>query len=152
MDIFNRNQQAVGGVFTSDRAVATLASGSGSWVSALVQSVQADYAQEVSEFYELGSNLVYRVLGRPKGRMTIGRIIGKAGSTSVEKALFDACSGGGNMTIQANSNLCASQGGAITMVFSGLFVQSYGIAINVNDLLIRENVQLVFTSFNKFVR
>ncbi len=152
MDIYNRNQQAVGGVFTTDKAVATIASGAGSWVAALVQNVQADYSQDFQEFYELGSNLVYRVLGRPKGRMTIGRIIGKAGSSSVEDTLFDACSGGGNMTIQANSNLCSTQGGSITMVFSGLFVQSYGVSINVNDLLIRENITLAFTSFNKFVR
>lgn len=152
MDLFHRNQQAVGGIFTSDRAVATIASGGGSWVAALVQNVQADYTQEFQEFYELGSNLVYRVLGRPRGRMSIQRIIGKAGTAAIEDTLFDACNTGGTMTIQARANLCNSQGGSITMVFNGLFVVSYGVVVAVQDQLIRENIQLAFTSFNRFIR
>lgn len=152
MDIFHRNQQAVGGVFTTDKAVATIASGGGTWVAALVQNINADYNQDFSELYELGSNLVYRVLGRPKGRMTIQRIVGKAGTSSVEDALYDACNTGGTMTIQANANLCNAQGGGVTMVFNGIFVISYGIAIAVQDQLIRENVVLAFTSFQRFVR
>ena len=151
MDIYNRNQQAVGGVFTADKAVCTIAAGSGSWVSALVQNVNAEYNQDYSELYELGSNLVYRVLGRPKGRMTIQRIIGKAGTSSVEDALYDACQTGGTMTIQAAANTCDSQGGNVTLVFSGIFVVSYGIQIAVQDHLIRENVVLAFTSFNRTV-
>jgi len=152
MDIFHRNQQAVGGVFTTDKAVATIASGGGSWVAALVQNVNADYNQQFSELYELGSNLVYRVLGRPQGRMTIQRIVGKAGTSSIEDALYDACNTGGTMTIQASANLCSSQAGGVTMVFNGIFVISYGVAINVGDQLIRENITLAFTSFNRFIK
>lgn len=152
MDIFNRQQQAVGGVFTSDRAIATISSGGGSWVAAMVQNVQADYSQEFQEFYEIGSNNVYRVLGRPKGRMTIGRIIGKAGSVGVEKALFDACNTQGTMTINADASLCTAQGGGIRMTFGGIFVVSYGIAINVNDHMIRENVQLIYTYFDRQIK
>lgn len=151
MDIFHREQQAVGGVFTTDRAVAAIAAGGGSWVAALVQNVNADYGQDFSELYELGSNYVYRVLGRPKGRMTIQRIIGKQGTSSVEEALYDACNTGGTMTIQARANLCGAQGGGVTMVFNGIFVINYGIQIAVQDQMIRENVVLAFTSFNRIV-
>lgn len=152
LDLYHRNQQAVGGVFTADRAVATIASGGGSWVAALVQNVQADYNQNYNEFYELGSNLIYRVLGRPQGRLTIQRIVGKAGTVAIEDALFDACNTGGTMTIQARSNLCNAQGGSVTMVFQGLFVINYGIALNVQDQLIRENLVLAFTSFNRIIQ
>ena len=152
MDIFNRNQQAVGGVFTTDKAVATIASGAGSWVAALVQNVNADYNQNYSELYELGSNNIYRVLGRPQGRMTIQRIVGRAGTSSVEDALFDACNTGGTMTIQANADLCASQAGGLTLAFNGIFVISYGVGIAVADQLVRENLVLAFTSFNRFTK
>jgi hypothetical protein len=152
MDIFHRNQQAVGGVFTTDRAVAAIAAGGGSWVAALVQNINADYGQDYQELYELGSNAVYRVLGRPKGRMTIQRIIGKAGTSSVEEALYDACNTGGTMTVQADANLCSSQGGGVTMVFNGIFVINYGIQIAVQDQMIRENVVLAYTSFNRIIR
>lgn len=152
LDIFKRNQQSVGGVFTTDRAVATIASGGGSWVAALVQAVNADYNQDFTELYELGSNLVYRVLGRPKGRMTIQRIVGKPGGVAVEDALYDACNTGGTMTIRADASLCGAQGGGITMIFNGLFVISYGVQIAVGDQLIRENITLAFTSFQKVSR
>ena len=151
LDLYHRNQQTVGGVFTADRAVAAIASGGGSWVSALVQNVQSDYNQNFNEFYELGSNQVFRVIGRPQGRMTIQRILGRAGSVAVEDALFDACNTGGTMTIQVKSSLCAAQGGAITMVYKGLFVINYGVLIGVQDQLIRENLALAFTSFTRIV-
>ena len=152
MDIFHRQQKAAGGVFTTDRAVAAISAGGGSWVAALVQNIQADYGQDFQELYELGSNDVYRVLGRPKGRMTIQRIIGKAGTSSVEDTLYDACSTGGTMTIQANAGLCGAQAGGVTMVFNDIFVINYGIQIAVESQLIRENVVLAFTSFSRIIK
>lgn len=150
LDLYHRNQQTVGGVFTSDRAVATLAAGGQTWVAALVQSVQASYNQQFSEFYEIGSNLVYRALGRPQGRMTIGRIIGKAGTGGIDEVFFDACNNsGGTMIIRAQSTECTAQGGSITMTFKGMFVVEYGVAIESQTSMLRENVTLAFTSFNR---
>ena len=153
MDIYHRNQQTVGGVFTSDRAVATIAAGNAgnSWVAALVQNVQASYGQDYRELFELGSNNIYRTLGRPRGRMAIRRIIGNQGTSSVEEALYDACNTGGTMTIRAQASSCAAQGGSIVMEFYGLFVINYGISIAVEDQMINENVELAFTSFNRLI-
>jgi len=154
MDIYHRQQQAVGGIFTTDRAVAAISSGNGSssWVSALVQNVQAEYMQDFQEMYEIGSSNTYRVLGRPKGRMTIGRIIGATGAQALDDALYDACNSGGTMTITATPSMCAAQPGSVKMVFSGLFVVSYGISIAVGDQMIRENVSLAFTNFNRILQ
>lgn len=151
MDIFNRQQQTTGGVFSTDRAVAAISSGSGSWIAALVQNLSAEYTQDFTELYELGSSNVYRVMGRPKGRMTIGRVIGQAGTSSVESVLFDACNVGGTMTIKATPSLCGAQPGSITMVFGGLFVISYGIQISVQSQLITENIALAYNFFQKTV-
>jgi hypothetical protein len=151
MDVFHRNQQTTGGVFSTDRAVAAISSGGGSWIAALVQNVNAEYSQDFSELYELGSNNVYRVMGRPKGRMTIGRIVGQAGTSSVEEVLFDACNVGGTMTIKATPSLCGAQPGSVTMIFGGLFVISYGIQISVQSQLITENIVLAFNFFQRVV-
>lgn len=151
MDVYHRNQQTTGGVFSTDRAAAAIAAGSGSWVAAMVQGINANYSQDFSELYELGSNRVYRVMGRTKGRMTIGRIIGQAGTSAVEDVLFDACNTGGTMTIKATPSLCAAQPGGVTMVFGGLFVIDYGIQISVQSQLITENIVLAFNYFNRIV-
>lgn len=151
-DVFHRNQQTTGGVFSTDRAVAAISAGSGSWIAALVQNVSAEYSQDFSELYELGSNQVYRVMGRPKGRMTIGRIVGQSGTSAVEDVLFDACQTGGTMTIQATPSLCGAQPGGVTMIFNGLFVISYGIQISVQSQLITENIVLAYNYFQRIVK
>jgi len=46
LDIFKRQQQTVGGIFTTDQAVCAIAAGGGSWVAALIQTVNADYNQD----------------------------------------------------------------------------------------------------------
>jgi hypothetical protein len=38
------------------------------------------------------------------------------------------------------------------MVFNGIFVINYGIQIAVQDQMIRENVVLAYTSFNRIIR
>lgn len=149
MDIFHRQQQTVGGVFNTDKAIMTIAAGGSTGVAALVQNVQAEYNQDFTELYSLGDSNVYRVLGRPKGRMTIGRIVAVQSTDAIGDALFNACVTNSVMTIGANASGCAGISGSVQMNFHGIFVISYGISIAVNDMLIRENVVLAFNSFNK---
>lgn len=150
-DLYNRNQQTVGGVFTTDNAVVTVSGGSGSWVNALVQQFSSQYSQNFSEIFELGSNNLYRVVGRPQGRMQIGSIIGLSGNVTVEDALYDACNTGGAMTVQATASVCGgSNAGGITMVYGGLFVVDYGVQMDAQSMMIRQNISLAFTYFDRF--
>lgn len=151
MDIFKRNQTAVGGVFTTDNALVTVSGGGSSWVNALVQQFSSQYSQNFSEIYELGSNNSYRVLGRPQGRMQIGSIIGLSGSSTVEEALYDACNTGGTMTVQAQASICGNgvSPGGITLIYGGLFVIDFGVQMDAQSMMIRQNITLAFTYFDR---
>lgn len=143
-DIFNRRQAETGGVITSDNVRGVLSSGTSSWVGVLIQNFSATYAQQNRPLYELGSNRVYRVVGRPEGQMQIGRIRGFENNLAVEEALFDVCNTSGTMVIQANSGTCQGQTGGFKLAFGGLSVVSYGISTDANSLLVMENVALTF--------
>jgi hypothetical protein len=148
-DIYGRQQQEIGGVFTSDQALLAISGGVNSVAGALVQNVRWEYTQDSQDMYELGSNKVYRVLGRPKGRMTIERVIGAIGTTDFAGVLLAACAGGGTMTLTGRPSDCIANASAITWTFTGVQVVSLGGAASVQDHMIRENLQLVFTSMSK---
>jgi hypothetical protein len=148
-DIFGRNQYSVGGVFTAESAIVTASAGGSSWEGALVQNFSANYSQAYNPLYEIGSNKVYRVLGRPQGQITIGSIVALNSSGGVDLSLFNACSSGGEMTVSMAPGLCNNGGTGLSMSFSGVFVVSYGVTLNANDMLIQQNVQLAFTSMSK---
>ena len=143
-DIFNRRQADTGGVITSDSIRGVLSSGTNSWVGVLIQSFTATYTQQNRPLYELGSNRVYRVVGRPEGQMQIGRIRGYSDNLAVEEALFDVCNTSGTLVIQANSGTCNGESGGFKLVFGGLSVVSYSLQTDANSLLVMENLSLTF--------
>lgn len=146
-DIYGRQQIPVGGVFASDRALLTVSGAGGLGVGALVQNVQANYAQQMTPLYELGSNRVYKVLGRPEGQLSIGRIVGTG---EFAEALFDACSGGGTVSVQAASGFCnGANGSDFRRTMTGVFVVNYGFDMSTQDLMVRENMQCTFTGMSR---
>lgn len=146
-DIYNRQQIPVGGVFSSDRAILTVSGAGGLGVGALVQNVQANYAQQMSPVYELGSNRRYTLLGRPEGQLTIGRIVGTG---EFAQALFDACSGGGTVSVQAADGFCNGvSSGGFRRTMTGVFVVNYGFDMSTQDQMVRENMQCTFTSMSR---
>ena len=149
LDIYNRQQKSVGGVFTVDKGVVAISGGGASWVGAIVQRVQWNYPQPIRFIYEIGSNNVYRAVGRSVGQMTIDRIVGVQNSTSIDKAMFDACNVDLTMTLNVQASGCAGINAGQVLVFDGLVVTNTGGAIQVEDQLIYENLSLMFTGFNR---
>jgi hypothetical protein len=146
-DIYNRDQVPVGGIFSSERAIITVSGAGSLGVGALVQNISASYAQQLSEIYEIGSNFVYRQTGRPVGRLTIGRIVG---SGEFAEALFDACTGGGTVSIQAANGLCSGANPAgLTRTMYGVIITNYGIDLSTQDLMVRESLEATFTSMTR---
>jgi len=146
-DVFGREQVPVGGVFISEKSLMTISGAGDLGVAALVQSVSAVYTQAYSQLFELGSNTVYPIMGRPQGQLTIGRIVGSGGFSS---EFFDACNGGATVSFQATNGFCNGlEGSTVAATLSGVFVTSYGIDMTVQDLMVKENVQAVFTSMSK---
>lgn len=146
-DIFNRQNIPVGGVFLSDKAIMTISGDAGLGVGALVQNVDANYSQQFSPVFELGSNKIYQMLGRATGQLTIGRIVG---SSEFATALFDACKGGGTVMFQGEQGSCFGvDPGSFNRTLTGVFVTNYGFSMSTQELMIRENMQAVFSGMSK---
>ena len=149
LDIFQRQVTNVVGTFSADQAVLACASGSGSsFAGAMVQGVNWNYQLPEKLIGQLGSNAVARVVGRPQGQMTIQSIVGLT-TLGIDATLFDACNGGATMTIIATPSGCGGVGGNVTYLFSGVTVTTVGGGVTVDDLLIRRNLTLSFTSYNE---
>lgn len=146
-DIFNRQNVPVGGVFLSDKAIMTVSGDANLGVGALVQNVDATYTQQVSSVFELGSNKVYQMMGRALGNLTIGRIVG---TTEFAEALFDNCKGGGTVMFQGEPGACYGvDPGTFNRTLTGVFITNYGFSMNTQELMIRENLQAVFSGMSK---
>jgi hypothetical protein len=142
LDIYQRQQTLVSGTFSADKAVLAVAGGSGgTFVNAMVQSVQGNYRLPQRLIGQLGSSSVARVVGRPEGQMTIGAIVGLV-NLGIDKSLFDACNSGSTITLKASPSGCNGIKGGATVI-------DVGFAVTVEDLLIRRNLTLSFTSFNE---
>jgi hypothetical protein len=110
-DIFGykRNGKAQG-VFSSDNSFLTFG-GMDNVTGYLVQNWNIGYNQQVNEVFEIGSQNLYWMKGRPSGAGTIGRILGAKGSDNEGIGLFpstayDLCDGGAMLRITAVGGHC----------------------------------------------
>lgn len=113
-------------VFDSSKSILTI---QGSTEGLLVQNWSVNYTQDVSEIFELGSDAVYWVRGRPVGDGSIARIMGvSGGATSLfPGGAFDACSGGVAMSMTAGGGKCKGGGGGSAKIeVDGVVVTKIG--------------------------
>jgi hypothetical protein len=154
-DIFgyNRNPKPAA-AFSTDNSVLTLASvgnSKGDASGLLVQNWNINYQQQVQEVFELGSNNLYWVKGRPVGQGTLARIIGSKGP-GVSGSLFppdayDVCKGGAKFDFTVGSGNCGGgtglefegdKGALIEM--DGCVITNVGFSADVNDTRVVENI------------
>ena len=151
-DIFGRRVEIGENIITSDVVKGVLSAGGTAWVGLLIQNFQASYQQQNQPIYELGSNKTYRLLGRPEGTMSIGRIMGVNSSLPVDEALFDVCQAGGSMTVTARTGQCNGEAfKGFTLTFGGLRASSYQMSADAGRLLVTENIQLSFNYLSRSV-
>jgi len=142
-DIFNRKIAQAGPVLTTDNAIATISGANFTGQGVLLQNVQVRFEQQYNDLYELGSQLIYHVLARPSGRLSIGRIVGLAGSAS--GSIFDSTSPS-VITFSAQSSTATGSGTTVTYTLNGVFPLSYGVALTTQDMFIREDMTFAFTN------
>ena len=149
MDIFGRNISPSGGVFVSEEALMTIAGAGELGLGALVQNVSINYQQAFQMLFELGSNTIYPIMGRPQGQLTIGRIIGSGGFSD---RFFDTCAGGSTISIQAKQGTCGpgpGTNGQVAVTMTSVYVTQYGVEMTTSDLMVRENVVATFIGLKK---
>lgn len=168
-EIFNRVPLSFGGSFSADGASMYFGdvNNSGALSSLtqtfplggpglLTQNINVQYAQPINRIYEIGTNFTYFVAGRTQGNMSIGRIIGPAqlaiGFYAVygdvcagptRSILFAGAAGCGEDTVTSIDNF-ATNGFAFLIV--GPLLQSIGLSVAAQDMVINEQVQMMFVS------
>ena len=135
-------------VFHPDTTTLNVSSMGGDAAGLMVQQWQVEYQQEIRELFELGSSHMYWVRGRPSGTASFNRIIGPAGWVWPND-LMDACTGGVTMTIAAKGpDSCggedAGSAEAVNVTLEGCVAQSVGFSMSVEDMMLREAVQIRF--------
>lgn len=156
-DIFGYKRNAKpSGVFSSEDSSLFVSGGNGSGGSDvaskgyLIQNWNISYSQNVEELFEVGSNRLYWMKGRPQGQGGIGRVLGaqKDGKTAglFSNDAFDLCTGGATMVINATGGHCTTTGAGasvlnkgVDITMSGVVVVSLGFSMAVPDVRIVEN-------------
>jgi len=119
-------------------------------IGELVQNWNITYNNNITEVFELGSNKIYWVQGRPTGAGNIGRIVGLGNIKLFPESAFDVCQGGATMNISAKPGSCeAKQFAAVkkaNLKMGGCIVTSIGFNASVADTRINETIAWRFST------
>ena len=153
-DTFNRNTDAFGGSFAADAAKVTfpaLIGGQGADAGLLVQNMAANYTQQVTRLFEVGSPNVYYVGGRTAGNASVARVVGPR---KIAKEFYltygDICRARTNTLHFSVSTGCdGDQQGFARASYTAHFVviTTIGISVASQDMLINEQLGMMFSSF-----
>ena len=164
-DIFNRETDKFGGSFAADLASITFPNVQGlngqfaADFGLLIQRMQTTYQQQVTRLYEVGRPAIYYVGGRTSGDINIDRVVGPRTVQEVFYRKFgDVCQALTNTLDFEIETGCGSfgtaQGGAQGenrgfAAYTAYFcvIVSIGLGVQAADMLINENLRLMFSSF-----
>lgn len=153
-DVFGYNRPAtVTQVFSNENSLLQFSSNGAAKDAKgyLVQNWQINYSQELQEIFELGSNNIYWVKGRPQGGGQFGRVVGAKGSAKefFDPKAFNICDGGANMTLTVSSGSCGpGENKVLRLAMTSVVVQSLAYSANVGDTRVGEAIQFRFASLS----
>jgi len=151
-DIFSRKTDSFGGAFSADAATITFPKAfgaAGADPGLLVQQMRADYRQQVTRLYELGSPRIYYVGGRTDGTATVQRIVGPRNiAAAFYERYGDVCNAKNNVIDVRMSMGC----GDTVLGGSGyqakyVVITQVGLSMTAENMLISENLQMMFSAF-----
>lgn len=163
-DLFGRRQLQYGGSFAADAAIINFSftgnSGAGvgsqvGWVGLLVQQLTAGYSQRMTRAYELGSQKVYFIVGRPQGQFSMQRLIGPSALMSAFYYKFgNACCVASNIFSLNASTGCTpltdteavGQVSTINYQFNGVLITGLQISVQAENMVISEAITGEFVS------
>lgn len=163
-NIFENTDQTIGGAFTAENCVMEMTGNNGQAIQgAIVQRVQFTIERPINLIYEIpttaggagqgggvaANQKVYYVGGRRRGQATFERIVGGSGTF---KAFVDGygplCqSSADNITLTAKGGCrigAAQQGTGIKYTLKTPRITALGGSVSAQDIVIVENVQMVF--------
>lgn len=155
-DVFQRGGHDFKGSFSADSAKVVFAGGGNldaGGVGLLTQNLSVNYTQQVTRLFEIGSQNTYYVGGRTQGQATLGRVFGpRALQLGFYQKFGNVCDASDN-TI--NFSLEAGcQGGADAdfakagFTIHNAVITSMGFTVQAQDMIINEQVQLMFVALS----
>jgi len=150
-DIFSRKTDSFGGAFAADAATITFPKAfgaAGADPGLLVQNMTATYQQSVTRLYELGSPRVYYVGGRTAGQATVARVVGPRNiAAAFYERYGDVCNAKNNVIDVRMSTGCGGAVGGAGYQAKYVVITSVGLSMKASDMLISENLQMLFSAF-----
>ena len=150
-DIFGRNPSPFAGAFAADASTLTIAGQN--MATHLIQQLSVNYTQPVNTLFEIGSNNRYYVVGRTTGQMQLGKIVGPTVvSAAFLATLGDVCAQGSrDLTLNLGNAACkgAGAGASVTLTAKACVATMVGYSMQAQDMLINEQVQLIFGELNR---
>ena len=163
-DVFAREGNDFQGSFASDGAKVIFASGgtnaSGEFlgVGMLTQQLSVQYSQAVTRLYEIGTNFTFLVAGRTQGQVTLARVLGpRAVQMSFYTKYGNVCNADTNNVNFETETGCekGTPGAAAPVIPGGLaeghkfgvhnaVITSLGITVNAQDMMINEQITMMF--------
>lgn len=133
---YSRDIKPNGAIASSEYATISLGSR-----MALVQTVQANYAQQVNAKFELGTPTLYWLTGQPQGDITFRRLVGKGGFLSAFGRMRNACGSVINLTIGLDGTggcSSVSNSGGSGIQFSGAVPVGVTVDVTAGTLEVSE--------------
>lgn len=158
-DVYGRAGQEFGGAIAADaaRVVFSAPEIDGFGVGMLVQNLQLNYQQQITRVYEIGTDKTFYIAGRTQGQANIARIMGPR---PVQLGFYTKF---GNACLAAENNIdfiadtgCSSRSGTRFSTGNNVYaftlkhavIISLGISIGAQDMVINEQVAMMFTALN----
>lgn len=151
-EIYNRLPLEHNGTFSADAALVTFGNGVGAvaGVGLLTQQVNWQYAQQITRLYEVGTRKTYYIVGRTQGNAGLARVLGPRPVALAFYAVYgDACRAGTNTLNFSASTGCdpaapGSNNNGFNLTLTGVVIQSVSGAVRAEDMLINEQLALMF--------
>lgn len=145
---------SVAGVFKGTKVKLNLGDGSGAEVAlkgALVQSIDINYARQISRIWELGSEDTYYIVGRTEGQAGLSQIVGSQERDILDE-LADACAAKSKvLTLSGAANECdaGENDNAFQVTCYGPALTSRSFSVNAQQFIINSQASIMFTGVSK---
>ena len=152
-DVFNRSTDQMGGSFSADSGKITfpaLINNQGADAGLLIQNMSANYTQQITRLFEVGSSNIYYVGGRTAGNANVSRVVGPR---KIAKEFYqtygDVCQARSNTLHFSVTAGCGESGETARASFTAHFVviTTIGLAVGAADMLINEQLAMMYSSF-----
>jgi hypothetical protein len=142
-DMFS-NTVTYGGAFSADGATITFDS---KYTGLLVQTLQAQYMQQITRLYDVTTTDTVLVSGRTAGQGGMSRVMGPSALAAAFFVKYgNVCYADTNtLTIETEAE-CGYDGGndTVTIVMTGVVLNTYGVGVTSQDMVVNEQLGFVF--------